>query len=298
MHQITVTDITTPMRLDRYLRTIDPGLSQGLIEKATRQGDIKLNNAKVKTSDRVSAGDIILTNDYFTINHGPRKQEYFDAAIVALADKITTIYKLYEDDNILVINKPSGLATQGGSNISLSIDHAIKYLNSKDYDLRLVHRLDRETSGVLVLAKSREAATIIGAALEQRVITKKYLAITHGSLKSEKGMISSYLSKIHDKIYEVSKNDKDAKLAQTEYQLLKSKNDIHLIEFTPHTGRMHQIRCHAAYSLKTPIVGDKKYGSMIDHSNLCLHAASILIPAQIFGKEIVARAPEPGYFKI
>ncbi len=172
MHQITVTDITTPMRLDRYLRTIDPGLSQGLIEKATRQGDIKLNNAKVKTSDRVSAGDIILTNDYFTINQGPRKQEYFDAAIVALAHKIINIYKLYEDDNILVINKPSGLATQGGSNISLSIDHAIKYLNSKDYDLRLVHRLDRETSGVLVLAKSREAATIIGSALEQRIITK------------------------------------------------------------------------------------------------------------------------------
>ncbi len=303
MKEIIVANIEDPMRLDRYLKTIDPTLSQGLIEKALRQGDIRIKGLKIKSSQRVDRGDVISVKDYFKINEQDRPEQHFSEGIIALANKIIGSYKLYEDDQILAINKPSGLATQGGSKINLSIDHALQYLNTQGYDLRLVHRLDRETSGVLLLAKTRRTATIIGEALENRTISKKYLAITHGFLRPEgssatiEGHISSYLAKIHDRIYEVKANHEDAKLAETSYRALSSKDNIHLIEFMPHTGRMHQIRCHAAYSLKTPIVGDEKYGSSIKNAHLFLHASSIKIPDKVFGKEIVISAQTPGHFK-
>ena len=357
MKEIIVSNIEGPMRLDRYLKTIDPSLSQGIIEKALRQGDIRIDGAKIKANQRVERGDIISIKNYFKINEQDRPEQHFSEGIIALANKMLGPYKLYENDQILAINKPSGLATQGGSKINLSIDHALQYLNTQGYDLRLVHRLDRETSGVLLLAKTRKTATIIGEALENRTISKKYLAITNGFLRhpgqvtseesnadqgarantalssqaneilkrsnadqgssanaiseandsllmdtrlrgnDKEGHISSYLAKVHDRIYEVKANHEDAKLAETSYKVLSSKDNIHLIEFMPSTGRMHQIRCHAAYSLKTQIVGDDKYGSTIKNAHLFLHASNITIPAKIFRKEITISAELPNHFK-
>ncbi|MBP7189799.1 MAG: RluA family pseudouridine synthase [Rickettsiaceae bacterium] len=281
------------MRLDRYLRIIDESLTQGAIEKALRSGDIKIAGKKVKSNHRVQNGDVLTINRYFKISDQKKKAELsFDPGVISLAQKITSEYLLYEDENLIAINKPTKLPTQGGNKINISVDHALEYLNSKGYDLRLVHRLDRETSGILLLAKTRSAATRLAKAFENRRIMKKYLAVTHGKLKlKEEGRVESFLGKIEDKICEMSKNSPDAKLAVTDYKILDSNAEgFYLVEFTPMTGRMHQLRAHAAYSMGTPIVGDEKYGSNILDRRLLLHASEIEISEEIFGKKIKVKA--------
>lgn len=295
MKEILVT-IEEPMRLDRYLRTIDASLSQGIIEKALRSGDIKIDGKKITANFRVENGDIITVNKYFHINDAKNENtDSFDANVISLANKLISEYLIYDDENFMAINKPSKLSTQGGKNIKISVDHALSYLNSKGADLRLVHRLDRDTSGILLIAKTRSAANRLARAFEHHRIEKKYLTITYGKLKSASGEISSFLLKINDKMGEVSEETPEAKLAISEYQLLSNNNMFNLIEFSPKTGRMHQIRAHCAYSLKTPIIGDEKYGSTYD-SNLLLHAHKIFIHKEIFQKEISISLGPPDYF--
>lgn len=287
------------MRIDRYLRSIDENLTQGIIEKALRNGDIRISGKKIKSNHRVSDGDIITTSPYFQINEKKEKAIIsFDPGVISLAEKMTSEYLLYEDENLMAINKPTKLPTQGGNKINISVDHAIEYLNSKGYDLRLVHRLDRETSGVLIIAKTRGAAARLAKAFENRRITKKYLAITHGSLKlAREGKIESFLGKLDDKICEISKTSPDAKFAVTDYKVISSNsNGYHLVEFNPLTGRMHQLRAHSSYSMGTPIVGDVKYGSNIESKRLLLHASELLISEEIFKKIILIKAKEDKCF--
>lgn len=296
MKEILV-NIEEPMRLDRYLRTIDEGLTQGAIEKALRRGDIKIHGKKISANFRLENGNTITLNKYFHIND--RKAENtdsFDANVISLANKLRSEYLIYEDENFMAINKPSRLSTQGGKNIKISVDHALSYLNFKGSDLRLVHRLDRDTSGILLIAKTRSAANRLARAFEHKRIEKQYLTITYGNLKSNSGKISSFLVKINDKITEVAEATPESKLAISEYSLLSNNDMFNLIEFSPKTGRMHQIRAHCAYSLKTAIIGDEKYGSTYD-SNLLLHAHKIFIHKEIFQKEISISLEPPDYFR-
>lgn len=295
MQKFTVNNIFAPMRLDRYLRTIDPSLAQGIIEKALRNGDIKLaSHAKLKASHRVQDGDIIFVSDRLSIATKIVNQSFSESTIV-LADKILGEYLLYEHPEFFVINKPASLATQGGSKIALSIDHALKYLNTLNNDLRLVHRLDKETSGLLLIAKNRLAATKLAKGFKDRIIKKKYLALVSGKVDKQNGRIESSLLKIHDKMVQHD----SGKLAITDYKIMRifaeKGIDIAMIEFLPQTGRMHQLRYHAA-EIGAPIIGDKKYGSKIYSANLMLHAASITIPKAIFDNEIIISAPLPMHF--
>ncbi len=283
-----IVNIEDPMRLDRYLRTIDASLTQGIIEKALRNGDIKIAGQKISSNYRVENGTTITINKYFHINDGiSNLQGDFDSNVISLAKKLMLEYLIYEDENLIAINKPARLATQGGKNINISVDHALSYLNSIGHDLRLVHRLDRNTSGILLIAKTRRAATRLAKAFENHRIEKKYLAITYGKLKNTSGTIRSFLTKIDDKMIEVSEETEDAKRAISDYVLLSSNNGFNLIEFSPKTGRMHQIRAHCAYGLGTPIAGDEKYGDENSHNDLLLHAYKIFIHKEIFQKDIL-----------
>ncbi len=297
MQEFIVTNIASPMRLDRYLRIIDENLTQGVIEKALRSGFIKLAGTKVKSDKRVVSGDVITISDHIVINEKLNSSKlHFSANIISLSEKILGQYLLHENDDFIAINKPHGLATQGGSNISLSVDHALQYLNSKGGELRIVHRLDRDTSGLLLIAKNRLAATILGNAFHDRLITKKYIAVVKGNLKDKSGCITSYLTKAQEKMREVKEGE--GKIAITEYKVLKNENDLYLVEFTPLTGRTHQIRCHAAFNLKAPIVGDAKYGTPNQRTQLLLHSHEIQIPKEVFGTAYSVIAPIPEYFII
>lgn len=288
--QITITNVSIPMRLDRYLRTLNDNLTQGVIEKALRNGLVKLNGKKAKSSVRVQSSDMLEVAEHLLKETTYDKN--FSPSVITLAKKLFSEYLIEENEHFIAIDKPVGLPSQGGNHITVSVDHALQYINhTEQTELRIVHRLDRDTSGVLIIAKTREAAILLGNAFKDRVIEKRYIALLHGNVHEDSGRISSHLRKNHEVVE--NSNEEEGKEAVTNYRVLKRERSQTLVEFTPHTGRMHQLRCHAAFELKCPIVGDRKYGISDTHAKrLMLHACQIRIPSSVFGVEYHVRVKE------
>ncbi len=312
--KIVIAETAIPTRLDKYLKKIYPLLSQGIIEKALRIKQIEVNDEKAAASLRVKTGDQITFSPYFimydeitNVEQGTGTEKIsgqkYAKNIVILAEKILTEYLIYQDENILVINKPNNLSSQGGSKIKLSINDALNYLNNQQgKNLRLVHRLDKRTSGCFIIAKNHLASVRLGEAFKDKIISKTYHAVTIGTLKQEEGQISNLIAKNREGGFESVKEDKkNGKLAITQYKLLKKCGDLSYIEFKPLTGRMHQLRFHAQI-LGTPILGDDKYGlngpgqAALMSENMLLHAIRINIPKSVFDKEIMVKADLPNYF--
>lgn len=291
---IHIVETPIPVRLDRYIRRLYPNITQGVIEKLLRQSFIQLNSQKTTANQRLKNGDIITLLKRFPEADGPCEQNIFSESTKSLASKLLNEYLLYSDDNLLVINKPHGLATQGGSKISLSIQDAIGFLNQKLYDMRLVHRLDKDTSGVFLIAKNYLAAHKITKAFKERLITKTYIAAVVGKPFESEGEIRSFLIKENAGVRETNEFDDKAKEAITRYKVIKTNGKFSLIEFSPKTGRMHQLRLHSL-KLNCPIVGDKKYGS-IEHKYMMLHSYKIEIPSSVLEQQTVIEAAIPTYF--
>ena len=290
-----------PSRLDKYLKRLYPLLTQGVIEKALRQKQITVNSRKAAARLRVVDGDEIFISNKLNL---PIKQSssrlVFTEAEVKLAEKIITSYLIYEDANLIAINKPAGLATQSGSKINLSIDAALKYLNHKGADFKLVHRLDKETSGLLLIAKNYLSSVKLHNAFKEKIVVKTYLAITYGKPVKDIGAVRGNIEKGKGSMPKIADIDNEnGKLAITYYKLLKPlNNNLFLIEFTPITGRMHQLRLHAKL-LGCPILGDDKYGNkeIMSYSKyMFLHASNIYLSKEVFSKEITLEAKLPFYF--
>lgn len=258
-------DHHNPIRLDRYIKTLCNGrLTQGVLQKLLRQGFVLVNGKKCKDAGlRVNIGDVVYLN--FEVEKSSDKH-IWDRGIIALAHKLLSDFVVYQNDSLLIINKPHGLATQGGTKVSLSIDHAIQYLNSTGHhDMRLVHRLDKETSGLMLIAKNRDMAVVLGEQFRDRRIKKKYLAKVMGRPYDDCGAITS-----------------DDQSEVTLFKTLRHDSATNLtdIEFTPITGKKHQIRRHAAL-IQCPIFGDSKYcdsHTAADHNGadrMYLHSAEI-----------------------
>ena len=289
-----------PSRLDRYLKRLYPLLTQGVIEKALRQKQITVNSQRSEASLRVKGGDEIYINDKFNLPIKQPEKLVFTDPEIKLAKKIITDYLIYEDGNLIAINKPPGLATQGGSKINLSVDGALKYLNSKGGNFKLVHRLDKETSGLLLIAKNYLSSVKLHDAFKEKMVIKTYLAVTYGKPIKDAGEVRSNIEQSKGSTPKITHiDDAISKLAITHYKLLKSlDNNLFLIEFTPVTGRMHQLRLHAKL-LGCPIFGDDKYGNkeIMPYSKyMFLHANNICLSEKIFGKEINLEAKLPFYF--
>lgn len=297
-----IIDVNTPIpfRLDKYLKRLYPSLTQGVIEKALRQKQVTVNFQKAEANLRVKEGDTIFINDYFHLPVTQHETLVFADAEIKLAKKILTDYLIYEDDHLIAINKPASLATQGGSKINLSIDSALKYLNYQGADFKLVHRLDKETSGLLLIAKNYLSSVKLHDAFKEKLVIKKYFAITYGRPVKNVGIVKSNIGKSKGRMFKITDIDSDnGKLAITYYKLLKSlNNNLFLIEFMPVTGRMHQLRLHAQL-LGCPILGDDKYGNkeVMPYSKyMFLHANNIYLSESIVGKEIKLEAKLPFYF--
>lgn len=295
-HTITVEKHELPIRLDRYLRGVDPLLTQGILEQYLRKKLILVNDAKATSALRISNGDRITFDKTIADKIHPNSKEIKTSPIIeALAKKLLGEYLLYDHPSFLAINKPSGLATQGGSKINLSIDDALSFLRSKDMDLKLVHRLDKDTSGILLIAKNREIADKFMHAFKKHKVQKTYMAILSRTPKKPNGQIKSYLIKERD--FEVSSYENEvegSKEAITDYEVVETKERCALVKFTPLTGRMHQLRVHARL-MGCPIVGDVRYNGT-SASHLMLHAAEVVIDKCIFDKEIVIKAELPEHF--
>ncbi|WP_342268139.1 RluA family pseudouridine synthase [Candidatus Tisiphia endosymbiont of Empis tessellata] len=291
-------DIELPCRLDRYLKKLYPSLTQGMVERALRFKQIMVNSCKVAANLRINTGDQIFIEDSLNLEPKKASDKIFSSSAVILAGKLMKDYLVYQDEWFVAINKPVGLATQGGSKISLSIDYALQYLNSQGADLKLVHRLDKDTSGILLIAKNYASSIKLVEAFKEKNIQKTYIAIVLGNLPQHEGEISGMIGKKGG--YETVQNDEEhGKLAVTRYKLLRNLNNgLTLVEFTPLTGRMHQLRFHAKM-LGCPIIGDTKYGTqeaMALSKEMLLHAKRIILPKKIFGKEIIINIDLPGYF--
>lgn len=278
----------TEIRIDRYLKRILPLLTQGAIEKYLRNKSILVNHIRVRSNQRVSHKDKIqiLPNivKAYKKQIGNQNTLLNNYGAVKLAHKLLSEYLLINNDYFLAVNKPHSVAVQGGSNIKLSINDALNYLNQYNgTDYKLVHRLDKETSGVLLVAKGPDNAAKLAKAFKEQLIRKIYNALLSSIPRETCGIIQSNLSKVRLGSADIVQINDEGKYAETFYKVIKTIHNCALVEFKPTTGRMHQLRVHSK-QLGCPIVGDKKYDGPA-YSRMMLHAESLTIPAEIFGRE-------------
>lgn len=280
------------MRLDRWFKLHFPGLGFGHLQKLLRSGQIRVNGGRAKSDTRLATGQ--------SVRLPPQLQELGRAAINkpltrnTIRDRsdedVLRAMLLHEDEKVFVFNKPAGLAVQGGSGVNRHVDRMLEAMrNRKGEKPRLVHRLDRETSGVLVVAKTRGAAADLTAAFRKRTTEKTYWAICRGVPRKKEAQISTYLLRERtdegDKMRVVRHGEPDADHALTRYRVVEnSGSGLSWIEFSPVTGRTHQLRVHAAH-IGHPIIGDPKYFEVENwqlpggiQNRLHLHARRIKIP--------------------
>ncbi len=284
MEKFDVTKEFSGMRLDRFLRHFINGLPQSMIQKWSRKGLIKINQKKCKADDRVNEGDQV-TSPSFKVDElfVPKKKILVTPHLI----KDFKSWIIHENEDFLVINKPAGLAVQGGTNLKMHLDLILEALAAQEgLHLRLVHRLDKETSGLLILAKSRIAAERLTEQFQNREIQKYYVALVVGRPHLASGEIDIPLSKGMTPTGErVITDTEDAREALTYFKVLQTLDELTLMLLEPKTGRTHQLRAHCQYGLGTPILGDGKYGGkgalpFGREDNLFLHSSKIVIPME------------------
>ncbi len=304
-NQRHVADDDSGIRLDRWFKRHYPALTHGRLEKLLRTGQVRLDGKRAKASDRVEAGQAlrlppeVLRGTLEEMPRAPRPQP---------SGESLERYVLYKDGSVIVLNKPPGLATQGGSGLTKHIDGMLDSLtDGKKQRPRLVHRLDRDTSGVLVVARTVPAASALAKSLAERDASKIYWALTRGVPSKKRGTIKAALAKEgghgphgrDERMAVVERDADDAKHAITDYVVLgQAGEEFAWVACKPVTGRMHQIRVHLA-SLGTPIVGDFKYGGVDARGTgaiadkLHLHARRIDIAHPDGGRlQVIAPLPE------
>ena len=278
------------MRIDRWLRKNLGELPQSFIEKNLRYGKIKVNNKKVKSSYKINTNEKIELNDFYFKPQITKKKIKFKPT----KDIIKSNEDLIIDNNkdFVVINKKSGISVQGGTKSKKNlIDIFSKseiFIDTKPFT---VHRLDKDTSGVFIIAKNRESAQLLTSLFRLRKVHKTYLAICHGEISEKSGEWNSNLIR-----YE--KNKPISEKAKTYFKVLDKNVNFTLIEMKPITGRKHQLR-KQLFEIGHPIYGDQKYNFEKKlqgiNKNLMLH--SYQIKFMIKDKKFTYRAMLPDYFK-
>jgi len=299
-----LTDDDDGIRLDRWFKRHYPTLTHGHLEKLLRTGQVRLDGKRAKSSDRLQHGQVLRLPPQL----GNAKADYVPPPRQRVEqrgeDELIQKLVLYQDDFVIVLNKPSGLATQGGSGLTQHIDGMLDALSfGKKQRPRLVHRLDRDTSGVLVVARTVGAAAALAESLRRRDASKIYWALTKGVPQKKRGTIKLALAKQgghgkhgRDERMVAKEEGDDAKQAITDYAVLgRAGDEFAWVAAKPVTGRTHQIRVHLA-ELGTPIIGDFKYGGTAARprgaieDQLHLHARSIDI-AHPEGGRLTVTAP-------
>ena len=280
--------IHVSMRLDRWIKNNIGKYPQSLLEKSIRKGKIKINKKKTSSSYKLKIGDEI---DFYNFDYKfkPKDTSTYKPSKKNLDENEKTL--IDNNNDFIVINKKSGISTQGGTksknNLIDIFSNSNLFKDTKPYS---VHRLDKETSGVMIIAKNYNSAKLLTSLFRLRKIHKTYLAICHGIFKNKKGEIRGNLIK-----YEKEKKIKE--LAITNYNVISSNNLFSFVELKPITGRKHQLRKQLSF-MGNPIIGDSKY-TILNKKNrnekkLMLHAYKIKF--MINNKKFNFKAELPNYF--
>ncbi|WP_438277494.1 RluA family pseudouridine synthase [Nitrobacter sp.] len=258
---VAVTADEANMRVDRFLEARFPGLSFSHIQRIVRKGELRVNGKRADSKDRLDEGDKVRIPPLKLDT--PKAATHLSEAETRIGDELRKMV-LFEDADVMVLNKPAGLAVQGGSGLSRHIDGMLEVMrDAKGQRPRLVHRLDRETAGCLLVAKTRFAATALTASFRHRSARKIYWALVAGVPKPKQGRISTYLAKEEseeDSIMRIAAHgDEGASHAVTYYAVVEtSAQKLAWVSLKPVTGRTHQLRAHMAH-INHAIVGDPKY---------------------------------------
>jgi 23S rRNA pseudouridine955/2504/2580 synthase len=297
---VIVTADENNMRVDRFLEHRFPGLSFSHIQRIVRKGELRINGKRADSKDRLEEGQ--------SVRIPPLKLDAPKVAQVSEAQQKTLdalkAMTLYEDADVMVLNKPAGLAVQGGSGMTRHVDQMLEAMrDAKGQKPRLVHRLDRETSGCLLIAKTRFAASALTGAFRHRSARKIYWALVAGVPKPKQGRISTYLAKEENEEESIMRiaahGDEGASHAVTYYAVVEtSAQKLAWVSLKPVTGRTHQLRAHMAH-IDHAIIGDPKYFNKENwqlpggiQNRLHLLARRIVIPHPR-GGVIDATAPLP-----
>ena len=300
-----VTEDEADLRLDRWFRRHFPALTQGAVQKLCRTGQVRIDGKRVEAGTRVAPGQAIRVPPMPAPAAPKPAAPAPDPAIQRELERMV----LYRDDLILVLDKPHGLAVQGGPGISRHLDGMLDGLRlGSEHRPRLVHRLDRDTSGVLVLARTPGTAAKLAAAFRGRDVRKTYWAVVAGRPVPVEGRIDlpllRYAGLRGERSVPATRDDEDAQRAVTDYATLDHAGQrLAWLELSPITGRTHQLRVHCV-ALGTPIVGDAKYhepdqnnaGSALVEGlsdKLHLHARRLDLPHPTGGRLIVEADPPP-----
>ncbi len=271
-------------RLDRFLKIKYTSLTQGFIEKNIRKKNILINNTKTLASYIVKKNDELTILNY-------HKDLYKNKIIfnkkINIPDNILKKFKnsiIYENENFLILNKWSSISTQGGSKINLSIDDLIKTISLQ---YKLVHRLDKETSGLLVISKNLISARLFGKLFKSKLIDKTYLAICEGKPKLNESNVK----------LDIKSRDGKVEKTETYYKLLNYNKSLSLILFKPKTGKTHQIRI-VSKNIGCPIVGDDKYNYQTKYKNEQLKLNAYNLKFQINMKDYQFNSKLPDDFNL
>ena len=302
---ITVAEHEAGQRLDNYLIKILKGVPKSHIHRIIRAGDVRLNKKRCKPDSRIQTGDLLRIPPVRTAE----KQRSSENRAQAVPAREFTI--IYEDDALLVIDKPAGIAVHGGSGMSFGVIEQIRRARPEARYLELVHRLDKDTSGLLMIAKKRSALVKLHEAIRNDHPKKIYLALGVGKLPNDsfhvKLPLFKYTGAQGEKMVRVSE---DGQSAHTIFRVLNRFSDdllhqvglshLTLVQATLKTGRTHQIRVHLQ-SQQCPIAGDERYGDYQANKRLqklglkrmFLHAAELHLDHPLTGEKLILKAPLP-----
>ena len=275
------------MRIDRWFRTSFPQIKQGQVEKMLRKGQIRLDSAKVKSNSRIMTGQIVrvppipvrsFVKQTTKPVHFPKefRNQILDSVI-------------YKDDDLIALNKPSGMAVQGGSKVHFHIDSALDLLQFDALERpRLVHRLDKDTSGVLLLARNRKMASFLSKSFLKRDIRKIYWGLTEGVPRPEQGDINVPLLKKnyngYERVQPAEYGDEKGLKAITRFCVIdRVGQNFSFVAFMPITGRTHQIRVHSL-AMGHALVGDDKYVNPNKPTDDTIHKTGTLYQGDSFKK--------------
>ncbi len=290
---VEITAENEGQRIDNFLLTLLKGVPKTRIYRILRKGEVRVNKGRVQAPYRLVVGDIVRVPPLRLPEEKPQ---------ASIGEGLTRTLEqsiLFENEQLLVINKPSGLAVHGGSGIHLGLIEALRQMRPQSKFLELVHRLDRDTSGAVMVAKKRSTLTALHDDLRQGRISKIYHALVLGHWSKRLLKVDAPLKKNDLQSGErVVKVDPEGKVSITEFRLLESYERCCLIEAKPITGRTHQIRVHSLHA-GHPIIGDPKYGDEQMNrqmkaegvKRLFLHAAELRLRLPGSTERLIIKAP-------